>query len=189
MSAIRVRLKPGTAIELWWQDEARIGQKNTLTRLWARRGTRPRLPHDQRTAFAWIFGAICPDKGKGAALVLPRCNTGAMNAHLQDISRTVARRAHAVLMLEGAGWHVAGDLVVPNTITLLPRPPRAPELNPPEPVEGGERGAVPARQLARQPRVHLLRRHRGSLLRGLNRLTDQPWKIMSIGLRQWAHRS
>lgn len=167
MDAVRATLKPGTAIELWWADEARIGQKNTLTRLWARRGTRPRLPHDQRTAFAYIFGAICPAKGKGAGLVLPRCKTEAMNAHLAEISLTVARRAHAVLMLDGAGWHTAGNLVVPNNITLLPLPPRAPELNPPEHVEGGERVAVPARQLARQPRVHLLRRHRGSLLRGL----------------------
>ena len=59
------------AIELWWQDEARVGQKNKITRRWAQRGTRPRAPHDQRTASAYIFGAICPDEGKGAALVLP----------------------------------------------------------------------------------------------------------------------
>ena len=94
------------------------------------------MPHDQRTQSAYIFGAICPAKGKGAALVLLRCTTVAMNAHLQEISRAVARRVHAVLMLDGAGWHKAGALVVPANITLLPLPPRAPELNPPELVEG-----------------------------------------------------
>ena len=134
MDAIRATLKPGTAIELWWADEARVGQKNSLTRLRARRGTRPRLPDDQRTQSAYIFGAICPAKGKGAALVLPRCTTEAMNAHLREISFNVARRAHAVLMLDGAGWHIAANLVVPDNITLLPLPPRAPELNPVENV-------------------------------------------------------
>ncbi len=183
MDAIRVKLKPGTTIELWWADEARIGQKNTLTRLWARRGTRPRLPHDQRTQSATIFGAICPAKGKGAALVLPRCTTAAMNAHLVEISRTVARRAHAVLMLDGAGWHVSGDLVVPDNITLLPLPPRAPELNPVENVWQFLRDNWLGNRVFTSYEDIVDR-----CCTAWNRLTDQPWKIMSIGLRDWAHR-
>jgi len=60
------------AMEVWFADEARIGQKkNKITRGWARRGTRPSAPRDQRTASAYIFGAICPKNGKGAAIVLP----------------------------------------------------------------------------------------------------------------------
>jgi DDE superfamily endonuclease len=62
-------------IEVWFADEARIGQKNKITRRWAKRGTRPSAPADQRTASTYIFGAICPKDGKGAALVLPHCNT------------------------------------------------------------------------------------------------------------------
>ena len=50
----------GKPIEIWFQDEARIGQKNKITRRWARRGTRPAAPHDQRTRSAYLFGAICP---------------------------------------------------------------------------------------------------------------------------------
>ena len=61
LAKIRARLPKGVEIELWWQDEARIGQKNKLTRRWARRGTRPRAPRDQRTEWAYIFGAICPE--------------------------------------------------------------------------------------------------------------------------------
>ena len=61
----RPKLPEGTEIELWWADEARIGQKNKVTRRWARRGTRPSAPSDQRTMWAYIFGAICPKKGKG----------------------------------------------------------------------------------------------------------------------------
>ena len=76
-------------IELWFADEARIGQKNKITRRWARRGTRPSAPSDQRTASTYIFGAICPSDGKGAALVLPRCDTEAMNLHLAEIATEI----------------------------------------------------------------------------------------------------
>jgi hypothetical protein len=48
-------------------DEARVGQKNKITRRWAKRGTRPIAPRDQRTASTYIFGAVCPRKG--AALI------------------------------------------------------------------------------------------------------------------------
>jgi hypothetical protein len=60
-------------IEIWFQDEARIGQKNKITCRWAKRGSRPSAPRDQRTASTYIFGAICPKQGKGAALILPFC--------------------------------------------------------------------------------------------------------------------
>jgi hypothetical protein len=58
---------------VWFQDEARIGQKTKITRRWAKRGTRPVAPRDQRTASAYIFGAICPQEGKS----LPRRKPGA----------------------------------------------------------------------------------------------------------------
>jgi hypothetical protein len=77
MAEIRKEQAGGRRIELWFQDEARIGQKNKITRRWARRGTRPRAPHDQRTKGAYIFGAICPAEGKGAGLGMPWCDTEA----------------------------------------------------------------------------------------------------------------
>ena len=94
----------GKPVEIWFADEARIGQKNKITRRWAKRGTRPSAPRDQRTASAYIFGAICPRDGKGAALVLPTCNTAAMALHLEEIAANVAPGAHAVLVLDQAGW-------------------------------------------------------------------------------------
>src|SRR3954467_11836521 len=71
LETIRAGLPNGTPIELWWQDEARVGQKNKIARRWARRGTRPRAPHDQRTSSVYIFGAICPQQdaaGQGRGL-------------------------------------------------------------------------------------------------------------------------
>ena len=172
----------GRPIEVWFADEARIGQKNKITRRWARRGTRPAAPRDQRTASAYIFGAICPGQGKGAALVLPRCNSAAMTLHLAEIARTVTPGAHAVLMLDQAGWHLSDKLVVPANITLLPLPPKCPELNPVENVW---------QYLRENWLSNRIFRSQGDILdhccHAWNRLTAQPWTIMSIGLRAWAH--
>jgi len=87
-------------LEVWFGDEARIGQKNKITRRWARRGTRPSAPQDQRTASTYIFGAICPKEGKAAGLVLPWCNIEAMALHLAAISQKVAPGRHAALLLD-----------------------------------------------------------------------------------------
>jgi hypothetical protein len=115
-------------IEIWVQDEARIGQKNKITRRWAKRGTRPSAPRDQRTASTYIFGAICPQQGKGAALILPACNTEAMNLHLAEIAEMVAPEAHAVLLVDQARWHLSTRLVVPPNITIIALPPKCPVL-------------------------------------------------------------
>ena len=103
-----------------------------LTRRWARRGSRPTALRDQRTKSAYIFGAICPARGVGAGLVLPRCNTPAMQWHLDEISALVTPGAHAVLIIDRAGWHTTGRLEIPSNITLMFLPPRAPEPNPVE---------------------------------------------------------
>ena len=103
VAKLRARLLQGTVIEIWFQDEARVGQKNKITRRWAKRGTRPSAPHDQRTSSSYIFGAICPALGKAAGLVLPVCNTDAMSLHLAEISQTVAPKAHAAVLMDQAG--------------------------------------------------------------------------------------
>src|SRR3712207_3405790 len=86
-------------------DEARVGQQGTLTRVWAKRGTRPRAVRDRRYTWAYLFGAVCPERGVGAAVVMPAVNVEAMSTHLAEISRAVTEGAHAVLVLDGAGWH------------------------------------------------------------------------------------
>jgi len=82
----------------------------------------------------YIFGAICPRLGKAAGLVLPRCNIAAINLHLAEMATAVAPGAHAVLLLDQAGWHLSHRLVVPSNITLMPLPAKCPELNPVENV-------------------------------------------------------
>ena len=59
-------------IEVWFQDEARVGQRGTITRLWAERGTRPRALRQLQYEFAYIFGAVCPKKNKSVGLIINR---------------------------------------------------------------------------------------------------------------------
>lgn len=167
---------------MWWQDEARVGQQGSLTYIWADKGSRPRAPRDQRYDWAYLFGAVCPARGIGAALVLPFVNAEAMNLHLAEISTQVAPGAHAVITLDGAGWHQAeGRLIVPENISLLPLPPYSPELNPVENVW----------QFLRQN--HLANRVFDTYTaivdaccEAWNALTANPDRIRSIATREWA---
>jgi hypothetical protein len=174
-------VEPG-AVEVWFGDEARIGQKNKMARRRARRGTRPAAPSDQRTASTYIFGAICPKEGKAAGLVLPRCNTEAMGLQLAEVAATVAPGAHAVLLLDRAGWHISDKLAVPPNITLVPLPPKCPELNAMENAWQFMRDNWLSNRVF-QSYDDIV----SHCCHAWNRLVAQPWRIMSIGLRDWAH--
>ena len=178
-------------LEVWFGDEARIGQKNKTTRRWARRGTRPCAPQDQRTASTCIFGAICPKEGKAAALVLPWCDIEAMALHLAAISQKIEPGRHAALLLDQAGWHVSAKLPVPEPrksrcdfadITIVPLPAQCPKLNPQENVWQFMRDNWLSNRVFTS--YDNLVDH---CCAAWNRLVDAPWTIMSIGLRDWAH--
>ena len=145
-------------------------------------GHPPRAPHDQRTSSVYIFGAICPQEGKGAALVLPRCDTQAMSLHLAEVAQAVAPGAHGAILMDRAGWHRAKDLVVPDNLTLVLLPARAPELNPVENIWHFLRDNwLSSRVFASYTDIV------DHCCYAWNRLIDQPWIIMSIGLRDWAN--
>ena len=112
----------------------RLGQKNPRTRRWARRGTRPRALNDLRTKSAYLFGAICPKRGAGAAVVMPRANTQAMQHHLDEIARNLPQRH----MRSSYSTRPAGippkSCACRENLSLLPLPPKSPELNPVENV-------------------------------------------------------
>jgi transposase len=107
-----------------------------------------------------------------------------MTLHLVEISQAVAPGAHAVVLLDQAGWHLSAKLTVPTNITLLPLPAKSPELNPVENIW----------QFIRENWLsNRIFTSYGDILDhccyAWNRLIDQPWHITSIGLRAWAHRS
>jgi transposase len=177
-------LPRGTPVEIWFQDEARVGQKNKITRRWAKRGTRPSAPKDQRTKSAYIFGAICPELGKGAGLVLPFCNTETMALHLAEISLAIAPGAHAVVLMDQAGWHTTGKLEVPANISIIPLPAKCPELNPVENVWLFIRDNWLSNRVFTSYENII-----DHCCEAWNKLIDQPWRIMTIGRRKWARGS
>ena len=121
-------------IRLFFQDEARIGQKGRTAYVWWKRGERPPGLCDKRFTFAYIFAAVEPGTDNTFALVLPYVNTQAMQEFLGRFTETIAQDEHVALVLDQAGWYGAGALVVPDNITLVPLPPYSPELNPVERV-------------------------------------------------------
>jgi hypothetical protein len=169
-------------IEIWFQDEARIGQKNGLVRQWSRRGTRPRQPADQRYENVYLFGAICPARGTGAALALPNADTEAMQLHLNEISRHVADGAHAVLLMDRAGWHTTSSLDVPENITPIFLPSRAPELNPVENIWQYLRANWLSNRVFETYEDIV-----DAACEAWNKLIALPDTISSIGTRAWAH--
>lgn len=171
----------GTRIEIWFADEARVGQQGTLTRIWARRGSRPRAPRDRGYTSAYLFGAVCPDRRTGAAVVMPEVNTEAMEEHLAEISRRVSADAHAVLVLDGAGWHTSPKLRVPNNISLLPLPRYAPELNPVENVWEFLRANFLSHRVWRGYDAIV-----DACCEAWNALMRMPEQIVSIATRPWA---
>ena len=104
--------------------------------------------------------------------------------HLRAISDQVAPGHHAALLLDQAGWHASAKLDVPANITIVPLPPKCPELNPQENVWQFMRDNWLSNQVFASYNASV--DHRCA---AWNKLTAQPWTIMSIGLRDWAHRS
>ena len=104
-----------------------------------------------------------------------------MNHHLVEISARVAPGRHAVLLVDQAGWHVSERLLVPSNITIVPLPPKCPELNPVENVWQFLRSNWLSNRVfaSYDEIVH-------HCCDAWNRLAEQPWRVMSIGLRQWA---
>lgn len=144
---------------MWFQDEMRLGQKNPRTRRWARRGTRSRAMADLRTQSAYVFGAICPELGTGAAVVMPRADTEAMQHQLDEIGRCAAPASHAIVVLDQAGWHTTDKLRLPENVSLLELPPK---LNPAEKV-----WQFPPPDQTLQSHLRRLRRHCDRRLRGM----------------------
>jgi transposase len=172
---------PGQTIEVWFQDETRVGQKGMKTRRWALKGSRPRVTRDNGRKSAWIFGAFCPERDTGVALVLPKANAAAMNLHLQEISKAVTAGAHAALIMDGAGWHGAAELVIPDNITVVTLPPYSPELNAAERVWEFMKENILAHQVYRDM-AHIIDR----CCNAWNRVVAEVGRIRNLCSYAWA---
>lgn len=126
------RTHPGAEIQIWVQDEARFGQKGSLTRVWARCGSRPRAPKQTQYESLYLTGAVCPATGGSAAILTPTLNASILNIFFEELATQIPDGVHAILILDKAGYHVSDELCIPKNVTLLHLPPYSPELNPME---------------------------------------------------------
>jgi len=113
-----------------FQDETRIGQQGSTTRIWAPKGTRPRVVQQKQFISSNIFGAVCPEIDMSFALILPEKNTEMMQMFINEFSKNIPKKKHVVLVSDQAGWHKTPKLKIPSNITFMFLPPYSPELNP-----------------------------------------------------------
>src|SRR4051795_2799601 len=123
---------PDAKVEVWHQDEARFGQKGKLTRVWARRGSRPRRGRQDGRESLYVLTAVCAASGAATGLVMPALDTAVVNLFLEEFSRSLAPGVHGVLLWDNAGYHTGGGLVVPPNVSPIGLLPYSPELNPVE---------------------------------------------------------
>lgn len=125
---------PEAQIELWCQDEHRIGLKPILRRVWARKGTRVRAVVHQRYQWMYLYGFVEPQSGKTSWLLMPTVNTTAFSLALAAFAQEqgVGPHKQLLLVLDQAGWHKSADLVIPDGLHLLFLPSHSPELQPAE---------------------------------------------------------
>jgi hypothetical protein len=116
-----------------FQDEGRFGLLGTARRCWAPNRVRPVVGARLERKYLYAFSAVSPHDGVMDSLVLPWVNAETMSIFLAEVARR--HLGEFVLMVtDQAGWHVAGDLAVPDSMRLLFLPPYSPELNPAEHV-------------------------------------------------------
>lgn len=114
---------------MFFQDECRFGQQGTLNRLWALRGSRPTAVRQTEYDYLWVVAAASPQTGQAEAILSPVLNTSIINQFLRQFSQSLSPDTHAVLIWDGAGFHRAKALAIPDNITLITLPPYSPELN------------------------------------------------------------
>ena len=138
------RANPGKRVEVWAEDEARLGLKPVTRRVWWLRGCRPRSGGQTKYEWLYVYGFARPETGETFTVILPRVKVERMAEAL------AAFAAHAdpdggkilVLVVDRAGWHTAGRLAVPANVRLHFLPPCTPELQPVEPFWALVREAV-----------------------------------------------
>ncbi len=104
-----------------------------------------------------------------------------MGLHLAEIAAKITPGRHCALLVDQAGWHISERLIVPANITIVKLPAKCPELNPVENVWQFLRNNWLSNRVFAS--YHAIVDH---CCDAWNRLTDQPWRVMSIGLRDLA---
>jgi len=114
---------PHDCVEVWGQDEARLGLKPVWRRVWSPRGVRPVAITDPRYEWLWLYAAVHPQSGRVFWLVLPYLNAEMMQLFLDEFAQVHATFGkRIVVVLDGGSAHRAKALRVPKRLTLIGLP-------------------------------------------------------------------
>jgi hypothetical protein len=132
-----MRLKeayPSAKVELWCEDEHRLGLKPILRKVWSLVGQRPTVKVHHRYEWTYLYAFAQPKTGDLHWLILPRVNTEVFSLALEEFAKEVGAgtKKRILLVLDQAGWHTSPRLRVPEGIHLEFPPSRSPELQPAE---------------------------------------------------------
>jgi transposase len=135
MKVMRLKERYPTAkVELWCEDEQRLGLKPIIRKVWSPIGQRPSVKVHQPYQWTYLYAFACPKSGDLHWLVLPTVNAELFSVALENFAEEVGAgtRKRILLVLDRAGWHTAKKLKVPEGIHLQFLPSHSPELQPSE---------------------------------------------------------
>lgn len=124
-------LQDNRPLKIWSEDEARFGRMGNPRKCWAPEGVRPVIPLQRIREYLYVFSATCPSTGETYSLILPLCNTAAMEAFLKGFSEQHSDYKN-IILIDRAAWHVTKNLPPFDNIRFIYLPAGSPELNPTE---------------------------------------------------------
>ena len=104
-----------------------------------------------------------------------------MGLHLAEISARVTPGKHCVLLVYQAGWHISERLIMPANIAIVPLLAKCPKLNPVGNVWQLMRDNWLSNRVFASYAAIV-----NHCCEAWSKLAEQPWRVMSIGLRDWA---
>jgi hypothetical protein len=174
----------GKPVEVWAEDESRLGLKPIGRRVWSLQGHRPRSCGRTRYEWLYVYAFARPKTGESFSVLLPRVKAERMGEALSAFAARVDPAGEKVLvvLVDNAGWHVAKRLVVPPNVVLHLLPPWTPELQPVEPLWPLVREAVANRSIGRLDRLRAILRSR------LAYLANHPGVVQPVIAFRWTQR-
>lgn len=162
-----------------FQDEGRFGRISELRASWAPAKVRPLVARQVVRESVYAYAAVAPAEGRMVTMLAPKCNTDGFDAFLRKVAEAFAGR-RVVMFLDGAGWHKAKRLKIPETMRLEFLPPYTPECNPVEHLWDELREKHFANRL-----FQTLQDVEVRLQTGLDELDAAPQRLKSIACFPW----
>ena len=125
---------PKDKVELWTEDEHRIGLKPIYRKIWVSWFDVATASIKWKYKWIWLYGFVNPESGQTDWWLMPFVNSDVFSQVLENFARdfNIGKNLQVLLVLDGARWHTSKSLKIPEGIHLEFLPPYSPELQPAE---------------------------------------------------------